>query len=179
MCNAQKFGIAGIIIGAISIVHSLYLQTKIKKTHDMLDKAVDSMAKGIPVNVPEELVERAVDIAVGYEVQKSVRIASTNVVNGVRDDIKNEVKKAVDATYTDIRKSVSDEIAKQVSNLDIGRLKAEVKEKAKEIVIEKFNDNLDSTLDDFNQNLSNVRKIYDSIADSVTKKPDQVFKIGG
>jgi hypothetical protein len=57
-------------------------------------------------------------------------------------------------------------------------LRSEVKEKAKDIVLEKFNDNLDSLVKDFSQNLTNMSKMYGAIADNMVKKPEEtVLKI--
>ena len=46
-------------------------------------------------------------------------------------------------------------------------LKQDVVKKAKEDVAKKLDSHLDGILDDFNQNLGNVSKIYKSIAESM------------
>jgi len=86
---------------------------------------------------------------------------------------------SVDESYSDVRKEVASRVAKDISNLDFGLLRNQVKEEAKQLVIDKFNNNLDSLLNDFNQNLTNVAKIYESISDNmVGKQKETVFKIG-
>ena len=98
----------------------------------------------------------------------------------VRNDIHKEVKTSVDAAYSHVRSSVTDEVARQVANMDMNKLREEVKNRAKELVVEKFDANLNGLLEEFNGSLSNVSKIYSSIADSMTKKKDSemTFKIG-
>jgi DNA primase large subunit len=182
MCKSQKFGIAGMVIGLVSIAYTIYVQTRGDRSYSLvaglIGDSINKTSDDIKVEISEAIVEQATIKAVNREVEKIVKVASTNTEYAIRKDIYNEVKQAVDSSFTDVRKAVSDEVSRQVANIDMSRLKAEVKEKAKDLVIAKFDENLDSLLQDFNQSLSNVRKIYDSIADSVTKKPENVFRIG-
>jgi hypothetical protein len=131
------------------------------------------------VDVPDELVDLAVKRAVDRETNLVVRRATCDIVDSTKRDIQKEVKSSVENVYSDIRASVSKEISYQVANLDINKMKSEVKEKAKELVLEKFDGNLNSLLEDFNQSLSNVSKIYESIAESMSKKKDSdtIFRI--
>ena len=49
-------------------------------------------------------------------------------------------------------------------------MEREVVNKAKDAVVEKFDRKLDGLLDEFNDNLQNVQKIYSSIAKSMAKE---------
>lgn len=74
------------------------------------------------------------------------------------------MKNAINDTYSDIRKTVVDETAKKVSQIDIQVLKNEIVKQAKEQVAKKFDGSLNDILEDFNRNLNHVSQIYQSIA---------------
>lgn len=180
MTNTEKLGVAGIIIGGVAIIYSAFIHSRINKTADIINASIDDVSKNINIDVPQSIVDKAVDKAVEREVNKAVKTISYEVSESLRRDIKNKVKAAVDESYSDIKASVSSEVSKDVANIDLKQMRREVKEKASQLVIDKFNENLDSLLQDFNQNLNNVSKIYSSIADNMTKKPQEtILKIGG
>ena len=180
MCGSGKLSIIGIVTGAIAIGYTFYVQMRVGKVGSLIDASINELSGNITVDISKEIIDKAVDKAVDREVDKAVRSASYSALENVRKDIQRAVRTSVDDSYSDIRASVSNEVSRQVANIDMDRLKAEVREEAKALVITKFDDNLDSLLQDFNQSLSNVRKIYDSIADSVAskKQSDTVFRIG-
>ena len=98
------------------------------------------------------------------------RKASASAVNQVRDIIRTEVKSAVDKAYADVKKSVAEELRRQVADIDISDVKEEVVERAKDKAAEKFESALDGVLNNFNDNLQNVAKIYSSIAKTFSEK---------
>jgi ketopantoate reductase len=177
--NNRNLGLIGLGIGAVGFCYAAYLHMRLKNMEDVIESSINNISKDVNIDIPETMVDKAVNRAMEREVEKAVRAASHEVISRIRKDIQSEVRASVNESYSDIRKSVSDEIAKQVANMDLRPLRDDVKEKAKQMIVEKFNENLDSLLQDFNQNLTNVSKIYGSIADSMaSKKSDPVIKIG-
>lgn len=181
MINVKNLALLGISVGVLATAaYTRYIHVKLDKISTEVNSAVDKLSKNISVDVPDSIIDRAVNRAVEREVGKAIKTISQEVVSDMRSTINKEVKMNVDSSYVSVKASVIEEVSRQVANIDMGKLKAEVKEKAKELVIEKFDGNLNSLLDDFNNSLSNVSKIYSSIADSMTKKKESetVFKIG-
>jgi hypothetical protein len=179
MNNTERLAILGILTGAVAIVYTGFVHSKTKKTGDIIKESVNSISKDIEVDVSKAIIDEAVTKAVDREVSIAVKRVSSEVADGIRHDIRSKVKSSVDDSYSTIKESVSTEVAKQVAFLDIKSLRDRVKEEAKQMVLDKFNENLDSLLQDFNQNLTNVSKIYESIADKMTKKPQEtILKIG-
>jgi RNA processing factor Prp31 len=170
MCGAKKFGIVGIIIGVAGIAYSGYVHFKVSKTNKLINTTIDDISNKVDVTVSDTLVVKAVERAVDREVNKAVKIATYDITDRIRKDINSQVRTAVLETYSDVRKSVSEETSKQVANLNIELLRNQVREDAKKMVLDKFNENLDSLLNDFNQNLNNVSKIYSNIADNMNQK---------
>ena len=166
----EKFGVAGLIAGVASISYSVYQAIKIKRLENLIGVAVDKLSTKIDVEVPNALVREAIDLAVERDVARTVRIESMEVRCNVQNDLQKKVANSVSASFSNIKASVSEEVKKQVSNIDISELRRDIKEEAKAKVLQKFDGDLDAILGDFNQNLSNVSKIYNSIATNIAKK---------
>jgi len=176
--NVKTFGIVGIATGVLSMGYTIFLHSKLNKVNDIINASIADVAKDINVDISETIIGKAVEKAVEREVHKAVRDISYKITDSVSKDIKNKVKAAVDESYSDVRKEVSKQVSKDVSNFDINLLRDQVKNEAKTVVLAKFNDSLDSLLQDFNQNLTNVSKIYGSIADNMVRKPQEtIFKM--
>ena len=156
-----------------------YLYNKLQRIAHKVDMSVDTLAEKTPVDISTVLIDKAVQRAVDREVGAAVSAASNTAVRRISDDMDTQIRRSVAASYSNIEDSVSTEVARQVSNLDINRLKQDVTAKAKQAVVEKFDGHLDDIIDDFKKNLENVSKIYGSIANTMIKKPgsELVFKI--
>jgi len=171
--GTQPISLIGVALGLTSLGYSIYTQRKFKK------EVIDKISENLVIDIPEAVVNEAINIAVEREVSKVVKRVSEQITHNARNDIHREVKSTVDVSFSSIKSSVSDEVAKQVATMDMRELKKEVKEKAKEMVIEKFDENLESLLSDFNDSLSNMSKIYSSIADSMKQRNSEtVLRIG-
>lgn len=154
-------GVVGVGLGYI-----VYLNNKVHQVSKMLDMTINSISSGIDVDISNELIESAVDRAI----ERAADSASRDVVRNLNSEIRMQVERKIDVNSADIKESVSKEISKQVKNIDIADMEREIVNKAKDAVSEKFDRKLDGLLDDFNENLQNVQKIYSSIAKSMTKE---------
>ena len=170
MKNLEMLGLIAFGGSIIALGYSMILHKKLKDTQDLVESTVDNIAEDLEIDIPQKLVDEAIKKAVTREVSKFVRQAADEAVRDVRRDILVEVTTLVAASVGETKKAVSTEIIKQVSNINIQDLKNEVKELAKDKILEKFDGNLDSLLSDFNQNLNNVSKIYKSIAENMSTK---------
>lgn len=175
MNNAELLGIGAMIAGVVAVGYSWHSRSKVNQVCDLIENSIDEISRTTDIEVPQSVVDIAIDRAVDREVNNVIRSLSRETVNKVRSDLQKEVKDSVTNSFSDIKTSVSQEVRKQVSLIDISDLKKEIRDEAKEKVISKFDGDLDSLLNEFNQNLQNVSKIYNSIADSMTNKTETVF----
>ena len=90
------------------------------------------------------------------------------------------VRDAVKESYGKLSKIVSDTIAKEAAKIDGSQIMEEATEKAKEMLLQRFDGKLDGLMSDYQRNLDNVGKIYQSIASSMADKAgkDVTFKLG-
>lgn len=157
-------------LGLLGIGYAFGVRSKMKTMCDKLDTSIDRLANDTEIDIPDKVinqaVQRAVDREAGYAVQKATDV----IVSGVKHEITEKVSAAVNAKYSDISDDVTSEIAKNVARIDESRLKKEVIKKAKEQIAEKFDGKLDDILEEFNGSLQNVGRIYKSIAKSFSKE---------
>jgi hypothetical protein len=179
MCRSFKFGVAGVIIGTVSLGFTVYNQIKVHKANknielvaNIMETSVDKISRDIPIDVSQEMVDRAITRAVDREVSSAVSRATNEVIYSLKVSIQNDVRTAVKDAASDIRGSVSNEISIQAANLDIRKLQDEVRDKAKQHVLEKFDNKLDDLVDEFKTNLQNITKIYSSVAGTMGQKSD-------
>ena len=158
-----------IILGAAAIggiAYSIYLGIKLKKVASTVNLTVDELAAKSHVNIADSMIDAAVQKAVDREIQSVIRMTNRRLA----EEIRSQVNDAMETAYAELKDSVADEIAGKVKNIDIRAIEKEAVSKAKEAIADKFDNKLDNLLCDFNNNLTNVSKIYSSIAKTMSDK---------
>lgn len=129
-------------------------------------------------DIQQSIVEKAVTDAAEDRVSSYVRNVKNEVMDEARIKLGEEARKAVNDASEEIKKKVDDKIAEEVSKIDISELKKSARDKAEAKILEKFDGNLEDLLAKFNENLSNIQKIYGGIADAISKgKEDKGIKL--
>lgn len=159
-----------IIVGVVGVGWSIYQTTKLKETSNKIDMTLDEINKNAPVDIQEAVVNKAIERAVEREVRLSVVDTARRVREDIYEQIRNEVRKEVENQYNKIADEVSEKISEQVAQIDEYALKDRVTKKAEEKVMKKLDGCLDGALGMFNNQLGNVNKIYQNIADTISGK---------
>ena len=167
-------GLIGVTVGLIGVGYALSTQSKLNKISEKIDLSIDELANNTPVDISESLVERATEKAVAYEVKKAVAKATDITVTELKRDIHNHVNEAVESEYASIKSTVLTEVTNEVAKIDVNRVRADIEKAAKEAVLEKLDTNMDNILENFNEQLKNTTKIYNSIANAMS--PVQTVK---
>ena len=162
-------GLFGAAVGLVGIGYALGAHSKMAKISEKLDLSIEDLASKTPVSIPDSMIERATEKAVALEVKNAVGKATDIVLRDVKRDIHKQVSDAVESEYSDIKSDVLNEVANEVATIDVKRVRADVEKAAKEAVLEKLDDNMDDILENFNDQLKNTSRIYNSIADTMGK----------
>lgn len=167
-------GLLGVTFGLIGIGYAMGTHSKMAKISEKLDRSIEDLASDVPIDIPNDMIERAVEKAVAAEAKQAVSKATDAAIVAVKRDIHKQVTDAVESEYSNIKETVLEELVTEASKIDAKRVRADVERAAKEIALEKFEDNLDDILQKHNDELENVTKIYKAIADTVapTKSND-------
>lgn len=157
------------LAGLVGVGYAIGTHTKMAKIAARLDRSIDDLADGTEIDIPETLINKAVEKAAKDEARRAVEAATKEAVEQVKNDIHSKVQREVEKEYDTIKDSVLKEITVSASKIDVDRVRRDVEEAAKKVALDKFDDNLDNILEKFNENLSNTSKIYSSIREAITK----------
>lgn len=160
-------GALGLVFGLVGIGYAMGTHSKMAKISEKLERSIDDLAGNTPIDIPSGMIERAVEKAVALEAKQAVSKATDVAIVAVRRDIHKQVTDAVESEYSNIKNTVLDELVAEASKIDAKRVRADVERAAKEIALEKFDDNLDDILQKKNEELENVIKIYKAVANAV------------
>lgn len=157
------YGKVGAAIGGCGVIFSIYLACKLRKISNTVDVAVDKVTNDTHVEIEDAIVHAAIQKAVNKEVE----YIASNASRRLSEEIRQQVKDTIRAAYKDVKESVSYELTNQVKKINTDELERDVIEKAKEAIAEKFDKRLDGIVDEFNNNLNSVSKIYRTIANKM------------
>ena len=143
------------------------------RTHELskkFDKSVQDLEKTTENDISKTLIETAVNSAAKNKVNNYVDHIGDAVLADSKQQINDAVRKAVASAKSEILDQVSERISAEAELIDIEDLKKSIRSKAEARVISKFDGSLDDLLGKFNENLSNVQKIYNGISEAMGKK---------
>ena len=157
-------GVLGITVGLVGLGYAMGTHSKMAKISEKLDCSIDELASKTPIDIPDDMIERAVEKAVAAEVKQAVSKATDSAIVAVKHDIHKQVCDAVENEYSNIKETVLKELTNEAAKIDVKRVRSDVEKAAKEIALEKFECNFDDILEKHNSELENVTKIYKAIA---------------
>lgn len=159
-----------LVLSGASVLAAVYCHHELRRTVRLVSKACDHVGELTVVDIQHDVVDRAINNAAAHEVGRVVN----HTVRCVEDDLARQTQKcvrdAVKESYGKLSKSVSDAIAREAAKVDGNRIMEDATEKAKEMLLERFDGKLDGLMSDYQRNLDNVGKIYQSIASSMADK---------
>lgn len=159
-----------LVLSGVSVLAAVYCHHELRRTVRLVSKACDHVAELTVVDIQHDVVDRAINNAAAHEVGRVVNHA----VRCVEDDLARQTQKcvrdAVKESYGKLSKSVSDAIAREAAKVDGNQIMEDATEKAKEMLLKRFDGKLDGLMSDYQRNLDNVGKIYQSIASSMADK---------
>ena len=158
------FGVCGCVVGLIGVGYAVGTHTKLSKISERLDNSINDLADNMEIDIPEEIVNKAIENAVKIESKRAVEKATNETISSLKKEIRSEVQTAVNKEYETIKDSAA--------KIDVSRVRRDVEAAAKEAALEKFDDNLDDILEKFNDSLTSTSKIYSSIREAITRSSD-------
>lgn len=178
MRKLERIGLC--VLAGASVIAAVYCHRQMKKTVKLVSKAAEGVAELTVVDIQHDIVDMAINNAANREVGRIVNRAVHNVEDEMIHQTQKYVRDAVKESYGKLSKTVSDAIAREAAKVDSNQIMEDATEKAKEMLLEKFDGKLDGLMIDYQRNLDNVGKIYQSIASSMADKSgkDVTLKLG-
>ena len=178
MRKLERIGLC--VLAGASVIAAVYCHRQMKKTVKLVSKAAEGVAELTVVDIQHDIVDMAINNAANREVGRVVNRAVHNVEDEMIHQTQKYVRDAVKESYGKLSKAVSDAIAREAAKVDSNQIMEDATEKAKEMLLERFDGKLDGLMSDYQRNLDNVGKIYQSIASSMADKAgkDVTLKLG-
>lgn len=178
MRKLERIGLC--VLAGASVIAAVYCHRQMKKTVKLVSKAAEGVADLTVVDIQHDIVDMAINNAANREVGRVIKRAVHNVEDEMIHQTQKYVRDAVKESYGKLSKSVSDAIAREAAKVDSNQIMEDATEKAKEMLLERFDGKLDGLMSDYQRNLDNVGKIYQSIASSMADKAgkDVTLKLG-
>ena len=152
-----------------AIIWGLYSNYKMNKIANVLRTSIDELSDDIDSSdISEAMMASAVDKAITRELGPRIEKVAEKSVKAVSDDIKAKVTRCVNEAHDDVRAEVKQVLMQKVDNIDISKIRAEVIREAKDKAAQKFDNDLDGILSNYNEELGKVSRIYGSIADTLS-----------
>lgn len=172
--------IACLTLTGVAVIAAVVAAVDMRKTLKLVDKAADHVSDLTIVDVEQTIIDRAIGNATNREVGRAVSKAVRSLEESITEETQKRVRAAVEQNYGKLSKTVIEAIAREAAKVDKDDVMREATERAKDLIVERFDGKLDGLLEDYNRNLDNVGKIYQSIASSMTGKPgkDVTLKLG-
>lgn len=138
-----------------------------EETKMTVNETASKLSEGIDVDISAEIVNEAIERAVNRQVQKAVDVACADAVKIITDDVHNQVKGTLTRSYDEIKYGVKLDLENQLGEVDISGIRNQVVNEARAVAAEKFKNDLDEVLEEYNAKLNDVGKIYRSIAETL------------
>ena len=148
-------------------VYSIATTKKLNKLADKFGVAVDRIADTTDIDIPQQVIDEAMNQAVQKAADKQVRVAATAITTSITADMKKEIKTLVDEASRDLKSDVEKEMKRQVKNVDISEIKKNAIKELKESAAKRMDEELDDIIEKCSDQLDSVNRIYKSIADKM------------
>lgn len=125
--NFDGMGALGIGLG---IAGTLFAAWQGKKTSDMarkLDISVKSLAKKTPVQVSQDIVNKAVKTAADKKANEAVTRSINSITSGMKESMSKKITTDVNNTYDSIKENIVNDTMKKVEKWDMQNMRTEVK----------------------------------------------------
>ena len=158
------------VVGLTVAVVGGIIVSKTNKLSNTFDRSVKDLEKTAENDIAEKLIGTAVENAARRKVNDYVDRVGDSVMADGKQKISDEVRKAVANAKQEIADKVTERIGAEAAMIDMDDLKKSARAKAEAKIVDKFDGNLDDLLEKFGDNLSNVKRIYSSIADAMSSQ---------
>lgn len=159
----------GIGVGTAVVTLAGVAVHKLDKLSKKFDKSVSELEDSTVKDIQQTVVQKAVENAASTQVKDYLRDVHSVVMANARTELQKEAKAAVSDAKTVIQDQVTSKVSEEAAKIDIAEMRKEVREKAEEKVLGKFDDNLQDIMDRFAGNLSATYKTYSNFAEMMSK----------
>lgn len=157
-------------VAAGVIASIVYSNNRARKTEERFLRAVDDAAEKlsgeIEVDIPEEMVNRALQIAIVRDSEKFVKQAVANIQKETTNNLETEIKTEVNKAYSDVKSQIREKLNTAVGKVDISEVRKEVVADAKYEAAKRLRSDMDDILNDYKKSVEKAKEeLEDTLSD--------------
>lgn len=157
-------------VAAGVIASIVYSNNRARKTEERFLRAVDDAAEKlsgeIEVDIPEDMVNRALQIAIVRDSEKFVKQAVTAIQKETTNNLETEIKTEVNKAYSDVKSQIREKLNAAVGKVDISEVRKEVVADAKYEAAKRLRSDMDDILNDYKKSVEKAKEeLEDTLSD--------------
>lgn len=171
-------------VAAGVIASIVYSNNRARKTEERFLRAVDDAAEKlsgeIEVDIPEDMVNRALQIAIVRDSEKFVKQAVTAIQKETTNNLETEIKTEVNKAYSDVKSQIREKLNAAVGKVDISEVRKEVVADAKYEAAKRLRSDMDDILNDYKKSVEKAKEeLEDTLSDckgSIEDSKDEMIE---
>ncbi len=134
----NEVGIFGIVVGVVGAAYGIWQEKKRSDLSKKLDASLEELEKKTPVDIREDIVNKATMNAVDRVVSAAVQQAVEKVSDQIRSDADSMIRKDVDRVYADLKDGMQERVDEEIDAIDYDEMRSSVRRKAEQKVFDEF-----------------------------------------
>ena len=134
----NEVGIFGIVVGVVGAAYGIWQEKKRSDISKKLDVSLEELEKKTPVDIREDIVNKATMNAVDRVVSAAVQQAVEKVSDQIRSDADSMIRKDVDRVYADLKDGMQERVNEEIDAIDYDEMRSSVRRKAEQKVFDEF-----------------------------------------
>lgn len=171
-------------VAAGVIASIVYSNNRARKTEERFLRAVDDAAEKlsgeIEVDIPEDMVNRALQIAIVRDSEKFVKQAVAAIQKETTNNLETEIKTEVNKAYSDVKSQIREKLNAAVGKVDISEVRKEVVADAKYEAAKRLRSDMDDILNDYKKSVEKAKEeLEDTLSDckgSIEDSKDEMIE---
>lgn len=155
--SVSFFGFAGTAIYAHANAKRL------KRLSDKFGIAIDHIVDETDIQIPQEIVDRAMNEAVKKAAKSQVEVSAVTISAAIQNDMKRTLREKVEDCTRNLEDDIKAEYRKQIKNLDMEDIRTEVVAEVREKAMKMIKSNMDDIIEKHNDELDATARVYESL----------------
>ena len=136
---------------------------RLKRLSDKFSVAVDHIVDETDIQIPQEIVDKAMNEAVKRAAKNQVEISAIEVTSRIKSDMSVHLREKIEDCTKNLEDDIKAEYRKQIKNLDMDDIRSEVVAEVREKAMKMIKSNMDDIIEKHNDELDATARVYESL----------------
>ena len=136
---------------------------RLKRLSDKFGVAIDHIVDETDIQIPQEIMDRAMNEAVKRAAKHQVEVSAIEVTSRIKSDMSVHLREKVEDCTKNLEDDIKAEYRKQIKNLDLDDIRSEVVAEVREKALKMIKSNMDDIIEKHNDELDATARVYESL----------------